>query len=116
MRINVMRRYIKGKTAISCALLAMSLISLNSSAGAVEQENGVPSRRVNFADLDLTRSAGVSTLYARIKAAAAEVCEPEIQSIMPAPVQSVRRCREQAIARAIADVNAPALTSYYLAR
>jgi UrcA family protein len=112
-----MLHHIKGKTAVASALLAMSLISLNSSAGSVAHDDGgVPSRRVSFADLDLTRSTGVSTLYARIKAAAAEVCQPEFDGVVPEHVQIIRRCREQAIARAIVDVNAPALTSYYLAR
>lgn len=71
-------------------------------------------RIVRFADLDLTRSAGVAELYARIKSAAGEVCQPinarEVESVLRS-----QRCT-QAIARGVAAVNAPALTSYYLAR
>jgi UrcA family protein len=109
-----MPRHLNMKTAIPCTLLAMLLGSLSAAAAAVEPGE-VATRRVNFADLDLTRSAGVTVLYARIKSAAGEVCQPvnarEVESVMRS-----NRCTQQAIARAVADVNAPALTSYYLAK
>jgi UrcA family protein len=109
-----MPRHLNMKTAIPCTLLAMLLGSLSVAAAAVEPGE-VATRRVNFADLDLTRSAGVAVLYARIKSAAGEVCQPvnarEVESVMRS-----NRCTPQAIARAVADVNAPALTSYYLAK
>jgi UrcA family protein len=109
-----MPRHLNMKTAIPCALLVMLLSSLSAAAAAVESGE-VATRRVSFADLDLTRSAGAAVLYARIKSAAAEVCEPinvrEVASVMRS-----HGCAQQAIARAVADVNAPALTSYYLAK
>jgi UrcA family protein len=92
----------------------MLLSSLSAAAAAVEPGE-VATRRVNFADLDLTRSAGVAVLYARIKSAAGEVCEPVNAGALESVMLS-HRCTEQAIARAVADVNAPGLTSYYLAK
>lgn len=109
-----MSRHLNMKTAIPCTLLAMLLSSLSAAAAAVEPGE-VATRRVNFADLDLTRSAGVAVLYARIKSAAGEVCEP-VNARALESVERSHRCTEQAIARAVADVNAPALTSYYLAK
>jgi UrcA family protein len=109
-----MSRHLNMKTAIPCTLLAILLSSLSAAAAAVEPGE-VATRRVNFADLDLTRSAGVAVLYARIKSAAREACEP-VNSRELEWVMRSHGCAEQAITRAIVAVNAPALTSYYLAK
>jgi len=107
-----MPRHLNMKTAIPCTLLAMLLSALGAAASE-PGEDGV--RTVRFADLDLTRSAGVAELYARIKSAAGEVCQPvparEVESVLRS-----QRCMQQAIARAVANVNAPEFTSYYLAK
>lgn len=109
-----MPRHLNMKTAIPCTLLAMLLSSLSAAAAAVEFDEDAM-RIVRFADLDLTRGAGVAELYARIKSAAGEVCQPinarEVESVLRS-----QRCTQQAIARGVAAVNAPALTSYYLAK
>jgi len=65
---------------------------------------------VRFADLDLNRAAGAATLFGRIRAAARDVCEP----LKPEWLAS-HQCMDLALARAVADVNAPALTDYYVA-
>jgi UrcA family protein len=103
------------KIAMSCTLFVVLMGSLNAVAGAGEWDNGPPKRVVHFADLDLTRNAGVAMLYARIRFAAREVCEPvedrALQSIL-----ARSHCVTQAIARAVADVNVPTLTSYHLTK
>lgn len=73
----------------------------------------VSRRTVNFADLDVSRSAGAAVLYSRIRSAARDVCEP---AIARESMSRTIRCMDAAIARAVADVNAPALTSYHLAK
>ena len=71
----------------------------------------VPRRQVvRFADLDLTREAGAATLLGRLQAAAREVCEP-----LKSEWLDSHRCMDQALARAVAEVNAPALTDRYIA-
>ncbi len=102
------------KATICSVLGATLLLSLSVPAGA-DESTEVPRRVVNFADLDLTHSAGVEALYVRIRSAAREVCEPLIASDLQTAVRSMT-CAEQAIERAIAEVNAPKLTSYYLAK
>lgn len=104
----------KIKAAIYSALCTMLPAALSVPAGAGEPTD-VTRRVVAFADLDLNHSAGVAALYARIRSAAREVCEPLIASDRSA-VASARACAEQAIERAVAAVNAPQLTSYYLAK
>ena len=109
-----MPRKLNTKAAISIALCAVSLVMLGMPARA-DESTDVLRRVVNFADLDLTRSAGIAMLYTRIAWAADEVCEP-------APPFSTRSeilahaCAKQAVDRAVADVNLPQLTSYHLAK
>jgi UrcA family protein len=109
-----MPRHTNMRTAIPCALLAILTGSL-SVAVAADEPGEVAKRTVKFADLDLTRSAGVAALYARITRAAAEVCEPtdiRVLDMVMTPLQ----CKAQSVERAIAAVNVRALTSYYLAK
>jgi UrcA family protein len=116
--MSAMRRYLNLKTAIPFTLLTILVGSLNACADATAAERGddVPRRVVSFADLDVTRSSGAAVLYSRIHSAARTVCEPGIVSFPQMWMVSTRRCVDEAITRAVADVNAPALTSYYLAK
>ncbi len=63
-------------------------------------------RTVRFHDLDLTHSAGVAMLYARIRTAANEVCESPDSRALEVWMR-VNRCRQEAIDRAIAEVRLP---------
>jgi UrcA family protein len=104
------------QTAYVSATLATILASHGAIAATVEPHYEVSQRIVRFADLDITRSAGAATLYARITTAARAVCEPSLSSQELGFSSQTRQCQEQAIERAITDVNAPALTSYHLTR
>jgi UrcA family protein len=109
-----MPHFMNLKTAIQLTMLTILLGPL-AAVAAVAPSDEVPSRRVTYADLDLTRNAGVAVLYARIKSAAREVCLP-VYSWVTEDNMATQQCREEALARAIKDVNAPTLTSYYLAK
>jgi UrcA family protein len=113
-----MRHLMNMKTAVPCALLAILLGTLSAcaDADAAQPGNVVATRRVKFGDLDVTRSAGAATLYSRIQRAAREVCEPAFASGAREVILLTHRCMEQSIARAVADVNAPALTAYHLTK
>jgi UrcA family protein len=108
-----MSRFLKMKQVIPCvlAVVASPLTAVAMQGGLPDAEP--PKRVVNFADLDLSRDAGVAALYQRITSAAREVCRPE-----DFWTEKTRNfdCRHAAVARAISDVQSPALTSYYLAR
>jgi UrcA family protein len=70
---------------------------------------------VNYHDLDLSGAAGAEALYNRIAQAAREACG--LSSPWPIDaVAIVKKCRKDATARAVVDVNAPTLTAYYVAR
>jgi UrcA family protein len=89
-------------TFIACTLLSLSAIA---TAGSPADS----SRTVGFADLDLTRPAGVAVLYQRIRTAALEVCRPLLERDLTFAAHS-RSCVQDAIARAVDEVNAPALS------
>jgi UrcA family protein len=103
------------KIAMSCTLFVVLMGSLNAVAAAGDWDNGPPKRVVHFSDLDLTRNAGVAVLYARIRFAARVVCEPVADRALQSIVAR-NRCMTEAIARAVADVNVPTLTSYHLTK
>ena len=110
-----MIRHMKLRAVVACSLFAMSLSSLAAVTVPAASEDDHPSRVVKFADLDLTHSQGAAVLYTRIRSAARAVCLPQYNWMMERRAIS-DQCRDQAIARAIADVNAPALTAYYQGR
>ena len=113
-----MRRYVNAKTALSGLLLSSLLGSLGACTDAIAADQGidVATRKVRYADLDLSRDAGAAALYSRIRIAARQVCVPTYGTFTWKLLDPTSSCMELAITRAVADVNAPALTSYYLAK
>ena len=73
-----------------------------------------PTYLVKFADLDLARIEGVTTLYRRLGHAAREVCDSLISTEwFPT---NYKACVDQATADAVAIVNRPLLTQYHQLR
>jgi len=103
------------KSLIRGTLLGVSVCALSALATANAASDETPTRLVHYGDLDLTRMDGVVSLYRRIRSAARDVCTPVVASDLSA-LAFARNCEEHAIAGAVADVNAPLLTSYYRGR
>ncbi|MBV9913395.1 MAG: UrcA family protein [Sinobacteraceae bacterium] len=104
-----MRDKLNISKAIACSLIATSLGTLSAAAGARQRDPDVLSRTIGFSDLDLTRDEGAATLYSRLRVAASEVCPAAL-------IVDVNCCTAHALSRAVADVNAPKLTTYYQAK
>jgi UrcA family protein len=104
-----MNRTIRTKlyTAIYCTLGTAALCAASASVQAAEN---VPSKTVNFADLDITSQAGAKTLYGRIRAAASDVCR-DSSGGDPILRTAASACFQKAIDKAVKDVNSPVLTS-----
>jgi UrcA family protein len=96
----------------SLAVATHASVSAPAPAPAPATESGSEIRLVGYADLDLSQDADVRRLYRRIRTAAREACGG---SYLLAPVMSrgLKRCAEEATARAVARVNAPTLTRYH---
>ncbi len=96
---------------VACAALCVSGVA--SGAYAADPTDDIHMREVSLAGLNLARQADVERLYRRIAGAARWGCEPVSPPPMLEAKLRVKRCVAEAIARAVADVNAPALTRYY---
>jgi UrcA family protein len=94
---------------VACLIALGSMSGLALGAASTDE---LPRQVVSYADLDLSRPAGAATLYARIRSAAHAVCEPQMTTDLWTYTYS-QRCTRDAIARAVADVNAPLLVTLH---
>jgi UrcA family protein len=70
---------------------------------------------VSYADLNLSTTEGAAVLYGRLRAAAENVCsEHNMEDLRN--VFRVKVCVSTAISDAVAQIDQPALTSYYRAK
>ena len=98
---------------IRCAAILLAGISCGS---ALADAPAVPSKIVRHSDLNLSTSAGVSTLYQRIWRAAAEVCQLPQGTRQLIVESAIKSCRADAVDRAILQANLPALSALHVAR
>ncbi len=99
------------KTFATVLTLTTAAAIGGSVCNAAEVIDGVRMAEVRFADLDLSHSDGVARLYQRITNAASLVCERHGTRDIAGLAES-HRCKAEATARAVAEVNAPALTRW----
>jgi UrcA family protein len=94
---------------ITAGFAGLMLASSSFAGGAADAD--APSVRVSFADLDLTRDAGVERLYTRLRRAAGSVCgDTDIHDMR-------RAARHRAcVARAVGDAVESAHNSKLTAR
>jgi UrcA family protein len=99
--------------AIYCLCGATTLCALQAPAFAAA--DNLPTRRVSYADLDISKPAGAKVLYGRIEAAAREVCLLDTSTLVGATARD-RACINQAIDIAVKHVNSAALSELHSAR
>ena len=96
-----------GRVAVLAACLLAGSLGVAQAATPVTD---VPQIAVSYSDLDLTSSEGTRELYKRIASAAREVCPyPNARALAEVAVN--HSCREMAIAKAVRQVNSPALVA-----
>jgi len=71
-----------------------------------------PSTTVSFRDLDLQRPGDVARLYRRLNAAADLVCGPRAFDVFYYTLPKYRACVADAVQKAVAHINQPALSAY----
>lgn len=99
--------------AIYCLCGATTLCALQ--ATAIAATDTLPTRRVSYADLDISKPAGAKVLYRRIEAAAREVCMLDTSKVVRATARD-RACIYQAIDVAVKRVNSVALSELHSAK
>jgi UrcA family protein len=93
----------------AAVLLSCMLVGANALAGQADDQAQMET--VKFQELNVGANAGVAALYQRIHSAAVHVCNAgDIRDL--ANVADARNCVVEAEARAVAQVNLPALTAY----
>jgi UrcA family protein len=103
----------------SLAFAALSACLLAGAAGVAQAAapgDAVPSITVAYGDLNLATAQGTDALYARIVAAARQVCgagNVDIRDL--GALTAVRTCETQAIGRAVREVNSPRLAALHSA-
>jgi UrcA family protein len=97
--------------AVGVATLA--LFSVSATAGTSVAY--VPSKRVDFEDLDLSKQSDARRLYARLRLAASEVCMGYPDARRPSPRTARGRCINEAIADAVEAIDHPNLTALHAA-
>ena len=105
----------RAQIVVSCLIVAGLSAPLTARALTISapQNDGVPSRVVRFADLDLQSREGIRALYSRIRTAAQEVCEPVYFRVAESN-SSKRRCQERAIEQAVTAVRSESLTAFHV--
>jgi UrcA family protein len=96
-------------TAASTLCMACAVVHAEN---ALLQERPSPSTTVSFRDLDLQRSDDVARLYRRLRAAADTVCGPRAFNIFYRTLPAYRACVDDAVQKAVARINQPALSGY----
>jgi UrcA family protein len=111
--VRVMKVVRANAIGMTWAVLASG--PLASVADAAPAGGSLPHKVVGFKDLNLGSTEGAAVLYRRIKSAAAEVCG-ERDRLYLAQQSATQTCIDEAVARAVGEVNNPMLTSLYNAK
>jgi UrcA family protein len=103
-----------GRHAAFAAAVCCS-IALSTMAMADASDDKPLTKVVTYDDLNLNAEAGVRVLYVRLRMAASEVCAP-LKSSTYRQMADWRDCFDQAITRAVKQVDQPMLTAHHLSR
>jgi len=101
-----------GRSAVLAGCLLATVLGV---AQAATSTDDVAKVAVYYGDLDVSTSAGASTLYQRIANAARQVC-PYEDAVELDRIVFNQKCRREAIARAVRDINSPQLALVYANR
>jgi UrcA family protein len=94
-----------------CSLSALTIAP--GCLGTAYAADAPPSKKVSYANLNLSRPADVQVLYMRLKMAAAGVCGGEPEPREMSQYAHWRRCYEPALHAAVTQIDAPELLSLY---
>jgi len=100
--------------AIRMAWIIFASASIASAPNAAQADE-VAHKVVRFKDLNLSSTEGAAVLYERIKRAAQEVCGTW-DNYDPSRLHLMQTCINDAVSRAVAQVDRPMLTSLYNAK
>jgi UrcA family protein len=116
-----MSTFITARTAASRSKFALLMLTgglgcamVFGTASAATPDNDLPSIVVRYTNQTLATDHGVQQLYSQIVRAARQVC-PDAMIRDLAARAAVQQCRQQAVARAIHQIDSPELASLHAA-
>lgn len=105
------------KFMISFAFLATAAFAGPALAQTATTENSARAMPVRYNDLDLRQSADAAALLSRLRQAAVASCAPDQATQSNARIRrAIDRCRDQAVASAVAQINQEELTRLHAAQ
>ncbi|MDP3740240.1 MAG: UrcA family protein [Hyphomonadaceae bacterium] len=107
-----MSRFIKSALIALAASLALAPAALAPAALAGKPVTVRIS--VEYSDLDITRAAGAQTLLHRLDRAADRACGGRIHGRPQSFAARFDACREQALGRAISELDSPLVTALFV--
>jgi UrcA family protein len=91
-----------------------SLVAVGaSSLGMAQTQVTVKGEVVNYEDVRLISAVGAAVLYGRLRAAAQKACGVPPDNRQLAMDSKYRACVDDAVSKAVAQVNEPMLTQYF---
>jgi UrcA family protein len=94
-------------------MLLLSILAMGSSlAIAADPVVTVKTETVRYDDIRLISAVGAAVLYGRLQSAAERACGGPLETVPLAQRQRFKVCVDDAVAKAVADVNNPMLTWY----
>ncbi len=94
------------------SLLAICGCPVAMADAPVNTQVTVKSETVRYDDVRLISAVGAAVLYNRVRAAAERACGGPLETVPLQQRQSYKHCVDDAVAKAVADVNSPMLTWY----
>jgi UrcA family protein len=101
--------------SLHVALATIACGALTTPAMAEQRGGESLTKVVNYSDLNLNGAAGARTLYGRLRMAATQVCAPFWGGTLR-DKSRWRECFDPALARAVAEIDAPMLTAIHVSR
>ena len=96
----------------SIVLAGLAGLAAFGTASAASPDSAAPSLVVHYTDQSLATDRGVNELYHRIASAAVKVC-PDVSIRDLGALRQVENCRNEAIARAIRQIDNSKLAALY---
>jgi UrcA family protein len=100
------------QSKIHMLLLSLLVVAGSSLAMAADPVVAVKTETVRYGDIRLISAVGAAVLYGRLSSAAERACGGPIETVPLAQRVRFKQCVDEAVAKAVADVNNPMLTWY----
>jgi UrcA family protein len=95
-------------------MLLLSILAVcGSSLAAADTQVTVKTETVRYDDIRLISAVGAAVLHGRLRAAAERACGGPVDTVPLSQRVRFKTCVDEAVAKAVADVNNSMLTWYY---